>query len=245
MLQFFGIGSAFNTKLGNNNAFMKHGDELFMIDCGSTTFSRMISSGILDDVKKITVLQTHLHADHVGSLGDLVGYAFYCVEPKQTAKVTILTPKDLTEDINEILKKVGITNNQYTSVEIEGEYRPESLMGITSIKPYKVTHVPHLQCYAYLMKINGQVMYYSGDSNEIPADILEKLKNGSIDLFYQDTSKADFEGNVHLSLRKLEELVPVSCRERVYCMHLDEGFSKEEAIGLGFHVVDHIMDKTM
>lgn len=240
MLQFFGCGSAFNTKLGNNNAFIKQGLELFMIDCGSTNFSRMIQHNILNGIKKITILQTHLHADHVGSLGDLVGYAYNVMEPKLKAKVTIVCDKELTNDIHLILKKVGIAADQYTIVEINQEDKFENIFGISLIKSYKVQHVPHLNCFAYLMKINDKVVYYSGDCNQIPNDVLTKMLAGQIDLFYQDTSKADFEGNVHLSLRQLAELIPSELRHKVSCMHLDELFSKDEAKQLGFNVVERI-----
>ncbi|MBD3108587.1 ribonuclease Z [Bacillus sp. AGMB 02131] len=240
MLQFIGIGSAFHTALGNNNAFIKKGENLFLIDCGSTNFSRIIEKGVLNGVKHITILQTHLHADHVGSLGDLVGYAFNVMEPKQSNKVTIITPKALTEDVKVILAKEGVPENQYTSIEIEDSYSPENLLGITYIKPYQVQHVPHLKCFAYLLEIDGRKVYYSGDCNMVPDDILEEMLAGNIDLFYQDTSKADFEGNVHLSLRKLTELIPEQLRNRVYCMHLDQAFSVEEANELGFRVVQSI-----
>lgn len=240
MLNFVGIGSAFNTKLGNNNAFIKKEDELFLIDCGSTNFSRLVQFGLLKDVKKITVLQTHLHADHVGSLGDLVGYAFHVIEPKQEVKVTLLTPTTLTADVKAILEKEGVPESQYVSIEIEDEYTHRDLLGITSIKPIVVQHVPHLKCFAYLMQIDGKTVYYSGDCNMVPEEILVEMLGGKIDVFYQDTSKVDVDGNVHLSLRKLTELIPHELRHKVFCMHLDESFSREEAVDLGFQVVEHV-----
>ena len=238
MLKFIGIGSAFNTELGNNNAYLKQDGELFLIDCGSTNFSRMMEMNLLQGVKKITILQTHLHADHVGSLGDLVGYAFNVMEPKGKVKVTLLTPTALTADVKAILKKVGVPESQFNSVEIEDEYRPDNLMGISYIKPYLVQHVPHLTCFAYMFHINGQKVYYSGDCNMVPDEILTSMLAGEIDYFYQDTSKADFVGNVHLSLRELTELIPEKWRNRVYCMHLDPAFSVAEAEKFGFQVVN-------
>ncbi|WP_019241217.1 MULTISPECIES: MBL fold metallo-hydrolase [Bacillus] len=240
MLKFIGNGSAFNTQLGNNNAFIKRDRHLFLIDCGSTNFSRMIDKKLLEDVDQITVLQTHLHADHIGSLGDLVGYAFHCMEPKLSVKVTILTPLALTADVKAILQKVGVPETQYKSVEIDTEHQPENVVGITSIKPYLVEHVPHLTCFSYLLHIDGKTVYYSGDCNMIPDEILKLMLDDKIDLFYQDTSKADFPGNVHLSLRQLEEAIPAELRPKVYCMHLDPIFSNSEAENLGFHVVNHI-----
>jgi hypothetical protein len=50
-------------------------------------------------------------------------------------------------------------------------------------------------------------IYYSGDSNSIKSSVLERLKNGDIDRLYQDTCKLDYEGNAHLSLRRLTDIV--------------------------------------
>ncbi|MFS0783654.1 MBL fold metallo-hydrolase [Bacillus sp. 1P06AnD] len=240
MFSFIGIGSAFNTALGNNNACMKKEKDLFLIDCGSTNFSRIMERGMLDGVRQITLLQTHLHADHVGSLGDLVGYSFNVMKPQKVKKISILSPKALVKDIQEILRSEGISDDQYDQVAIGDSYAPKDLMGITSIKPYLVEHVPTLTCFAYLMEIDGKNVYYSGDCNMVPDDILSLMLDGKIDQFYQDTSKADPENNVHLSLRKLTELIPAEHRDKVYCMHLDETFSREEAESLGFHVVESV-----
>ena len=236
MLNFIGNGAAFNTALGNNNAYRKEGSHLFLIDCGSTNFSRLIERNLLDGIEEITVLQTHLHSDHVGSLGDLIGYAFYILATKQTPKVTILAPEALKEDLQNILQAEGITDDQYDLTVLDDKYEPADLPGITSIETYEVTHVPHLRCFAYLFVMDGKTVYYSGDCNMIPEAILEKLLSGEIDVFYQDTSKADFEGNVHLSLRKLSELVPPEKRNIIHCMHLDVSFSVEEAKALGYQV---------
>jgi uncharacterized protein (DUF433 family) len=63
------------------------------------------------------------------------------------------------------------------------------------------------------------------------------LNEGQIDVFYQDTCQADYEGNPHLSLNKLDKLVNQNMKERVRCMHLDVNFDVSEAKQLGFNVV--------
>lgn len=228
MLQFIGCGSAFNTALGNNGAFIKKENELFMIDCGSSTFERLQRAQLLDGVDTVHVLMTHTHPDHIGSLGDLIFYGYYVMGEFAKPSIHVYAPDKLK--VREILRLMAVKDEQYGfHVANEGE-----LMGM-KYESFEVNHVPELNAYAYLLEIDDQTIYYSGDCSEIPAAILEKL--GDIDAFYQDTSKLDYPGNVHLSLRKLTELIPEELRGKVHCMHLDNQFDSEEAKGLGFQVV--------
>jgi hypothetical protein len=38
----------------------------------------------------------------------------------------------------------------------------------------------------------------------------------------------DYEGNGHLSLKKLNDKIPVEYRKKVYCMHLDKNITSNE-----------------
>lgn len=243
MLNFIGTGSAFNTKLGNNGAFIKKDDTLFMIDCGSSTFSRIQKANLLENDTHVYVLMTHTHPDHIGSLGDLILYGYYSMGKFAKPSITVLSPHDL--NIKSILEGMGVNENTYGLVEFNEFGELLSLHHDGSfdiqIEAVPVKHVEELNCYGYIINYENKTIYYSGDSNEIPQDILDKLNTGRFDLFYQDTCKADYEGNVHLSLRKLSELVNKDERDKVYCMHLDGGFSKEEAEELGFNVVESII----
>ncbi|MDK2600591.1 MBL fold metallo-hydrolase [Bacillus stercoris] len=106
MLNFIGTGSAFNTKLGNNSAFIKKDNSLFLIDCGSTTFSRLKETGLLEDVEKVFVLLTHTHADHVGSLGDLILYGYYSMGKLGVPNVSVYSPFSL--NIKNLLYMQGV-----------------------------------------------------------------------------------------------------------------------------------------
>jgi hypothetical protein len=79
---------------------------------------------------------------------------------------------------------------------------------------------------------------FSGDSNDISAYVMKGLENGTIDRLYQDTCGADYEGNYHLSLRRLAEMVEPGLRHKVYCMHTDKYFSTKDAAGMGFNIVE-------
>lgn len=238
MLNFIGCGSAFNTELGNNGAFVKSDNVLFLIDCGSSTFSRIQQSELLKDVEEICVLLTHTHADHIGSLGDLILYSYYSMGKLTEPILHVFAPYDL--GIRHLLKMMGVEGNTYnlTQFDISAGFHYGDFH--INFEPIPVNHVKELDCYGYIIHYENKIIYYSGDCYEIPQDIVDSLHDGEFDVFYQDTCKADYEGNVHLSLRKLDEVIHDHARNKVYCMHLDGEFKINEAKELGFNVVNSI-----
>ncbi|UUV46250.1 ribonuclease Z [Bacillus phage vB_BanS-Thrax2] len=241
MLEFIGTGSAFNTKLGNNGAFILRGNKLFMIDCGSATFNRIMEMDLLHGVEEIYVLMTHKHPDHIGSLGDLIFYGYYNMGNVMEKNVTVLAPDDML--ISETLFDMGVKTSTY----FLKEFKTESVNFLEDFSmtfmPIKTEHVEELECFGYVIHIQDTRIYYSGDANIIPEKVLKMFNAGMIDLLYQDTCGADYKGNVHLSLRELDELIveDKALRSRVYCMHLDEKFDEIEAISMGFNVVKGVL----
>lgn len=239
MLNFIGCGSAFNTKLGNNGGFIKKDHVLFLIDCGSSTFARIQQANLLEGVEEICVLLTHTHCDHIGSLGDLILYGYYSIGKLAEPNVSVFAPIDLK--IKTLLKMMGVEANTYKLVEFSEPTGYQYADFQIDFEPIKVTHVKNLNAYGYIIYYENKTGYYSGDCNGIPEEILARQNNGGFDFFYQDTCIAEYEGNVHLSLKKLDELMDLKGREKIYCMHLDEGFKVEDAKKLGFNVVESII----
>ncbi|EAO57190.1 Metal-dependent hydrolase [Bacillus thuringiensis serovar israelensis ATCC 35646] len=190
-------------------------------------------------MKQVTVLLTHLHPDHVGSLGDLIFYGYYSMGKLMEPSITVYAPYDLK--IAEHLKTMGVERNTYELVQFWGSVGCHHDDFILNFKPICVNHVDELPCFGYIIKIcidgRNNTIYYSGDSNDIPMSILHMLEYGELDYFYQDTCIADYEKNVHLSLRKLDESIKQEARHKVFCMHLDEKFDEQKAKDLGFNVV--------
>lgn len=238
MLSFVGCGSAFNTELGNNAAFIKEGNILFLIDCGSSTFSRIQTIGLLKDVEQVVVLVTHTHPDHIGSLGDLIFYCYYAVGRVAEPSVHLFVPDGL--QVRHLLNMMGVKENKYRLIPFTDKASFHHRNVCFQFEAVEVNHVEYLKSYGYIIHYENKTIYYSGDCKEIPEPILDKLHKKEFDQFYQDTCKADYEGNPHLSLKKLEKLIQPHVRNRVFCMHLDQDFSFEEAENLGFNVVHPI-----
>lgn len=231
MLKFIGSGSAFNTKLGNNSAYYKVGHLMLLIDCGSNIFHRIKQNNLLEGIEHIHVLITHTHADHVGSLADFIFYSYYSHGEMAKPNVSIYSAYDVKVEemlaINGIIPEVHCLTKKFQS---DTQYT----LNFCEVLFERTSHVKEIPSYSIELSIDDKLIYYTGDTNNLK----ESLRNPMVfDYVYVDTCKADYEGNVHLSLRKLSELVSSDVRSKFWCMHLDEGFDRLEAETLGFNVV--------
>lgn len=225
-LKFIGRGSAFNVKEGNNSAYIKKDNKFILLDCGEGVFQRIIENKLLDNVDSVEVLITHLNADHVGSLSTLI---FYCYYMKKITPIIYYPNLELEK----LLRLMG-HDKEYILREIEADINFN--INRLKVKFIPVPHMKIMDCYGLNISDEDKRIYYSGDSNNIPKEIIGELDK--IDEIYQDTCIAEYEGNIHLSLRKLSELVPDQYRSKVYCMHIDNNDLIERATKLGFNIAE-------
>lgn len=243
MLKFIGRGSAFNVKEGNNSAFIKNGNHLLLIDCGSDVFSQIQSLELLNGIEEIDVLLTHMHPDHFGSLGDLIYYSYFIIGKGQLPKITI---HHYSERMNETLEAMGVYSFMYHELKFRNPKAKQTVMINENyiVEPILVNHYPSVRestpfnCLGFFIETRQGKLYYSGDSNEIPQKAMDKLVSGELSAFYQDTCALDYDGNVHLYYGKLLEAVSADLRHLVHCMHIDIKFDIERAKNDGFNVVE-------
>ncbi|AQR96537.1 MBL fold metallo-hydrolase [Clostridium saccharoperbutylacetonicum] len=235
MLNFIGSGSAFNTEMGNTSAFVKQNSSLLLIDCGGTVFHRLQELNLLDGVENLYIIITHTHPDHVGSLGEVIFYSYYIL--KQIP--TIFFPNK--ELIESFLTSIGVSSEMYklNGVEIFEIIDVDDMMlGKFSIEFLPVSHVDTIPAYGFIMRLNDKSFYYSGDANNISFSVVNRIMSGEIDRIYQDTCGLDYQGNNHLSLKKLCSIVQPGYRNKIYCMHLDKHITSKEIRDNGFNVVE-------
>lgn len=226
-LKFLGRGSAFNPSMGNTSAYVTIDKRLYLIDCGETVFERLLRTVDLEKYE-IWVLLTHLHADHVGSLGSLISYHF--IVNHQRVRVF-----HVQSNVVDLLALQGIEPHFYEFVCATKLVHEDF-----SVKAIEVSHVPNMMCYGFLINHNGKTIFYSGDANTIPSEILSALHAGEIDRLYQDTSSHRTEHPTHCDMWRLAEMIEKPQRSKVYAMHLDNDYTKELR-ELGFQVVETII----
>lgn len=233
-LTFLGRGSAFNPKEGNNAAYFIDKDELFLIDCGELVFAKLLKTTILNQVKQINIMITHTHADHIGSIGSLVTYAYFNLNKK----VNIILPDNALhkDDIITILRIFGCPSNTYNLInekDFDNKYN-----SFKEIRFIKTKHTNIIPAYSLIFNTNNGIIYYSGDSEEskIITDLINSKRK--IDKLYVDVTNLDLSDNVHLYIGTLKEIIPDYLKDKTYCMHLNSSTLITEAKAIGFNVVE-------
>lgn len=227
-LKFLGRGSGYNTKEGNTAAYLIKNETLLLIDCGESVFKTIVEKNLIEGVKHIHVLITHMHSDHVGSLGSFIGFCYW--------KYKIVTNVYFSEKdkLRSYLELIGLIEGESFIVNDTKGKKIDSLS--LEVFPSQTKHSKTINTYSYTLKFyDGNDIFYSGDTYETNFDVIPFLKLGNI--IYHDTCLNDFRGNVHTSLRALSEIIPEKYRKQVYCIHIDGENFVEKAQKQGFNVV--------
>ena len=187
-LHFFGCGSAFNPAMGNTSAWFEADGCLFLVDCGETVYELLMKRSSLREYRQIYVLLTHLHADHVGSLGSLISYN-YCILGR---KISVIHPR---ATVVELLRLMGIKDEFYNYYK----GLPEEVDCLRA-EPVPVEHADNMDCFGYILETEKMRIYYSGDSARMPERIAGMLKEISeipnSPCIRFDTGKIDFSSRM-------------------------------------------------
>lgn len=205
---FLGYGAGYYPQLGPTAAYFREGTGLYILECGTSVFERLVQAKAFDGVDQVTVFLSHVHADHVGSLGILLDYCYDIlgIQP------LLVHPE---EDVRELLRRMGVSPQAYRQ---EPAVEEPDIHGVRTTF-FEVQHAPDLHCYGYIVRTKDDCFSYSGDANDVPQVVLEGLQNGSIQRHYQDTSAQP--SAYHCGLQRILERIPASLRSQVYCVHLN------------------------
>ena len=210
MLKFLGRGSAFTDE--HNSAYFVSEDELILIDCPMSAFSRLNDKNLaLYD--RIYVLITHTHGDHVGGVGMLIDLLQFSVK----TPITVVAPsREVEADLFYLLTRIEGCNSSWfdltSAEELDKEWFKCSI---------PTTHTEELagKCFGYYLNIKGNKVIYTGDTNTI-LPFEKYLERGA----YLYTEISAYKTSVHLYCSDMVQKIKdyVSSGVKVYLMHMDD-----------------------
>ena len=205
-LTFLGRDSGFG-KL-NTSAYAIINNRLLLVDCGYTVMPKLLEFNILSSVTGIDVIITHLHADHAGSLSQLVLYSYYVFK----------NPVNIISNCKEIDNFLTITGAS-RFLQTPGFPKERYTRNNDFVTFIKTDHVEdEMDSYGFTTRINGIRAIYTGDTNTLEPFI--PYVEPGCQLF----TDASCSGGVHLNLEEnLPLLKDLSSRGvHVFLMHLDD-----------------------
>ena len=234
-LCFLGRGNSSNFKEGNTSAYFIDRQNLFLIDCGETIFSKVLEQHILDNIKEVHVLITHTHADHIGSLASFIMYCYFNIH--KNFHIIISNNCKHKSNIEMILKGMGCSNKMYDFTD--ETYYDNKFNSFQTIRYIETKHVDYLDCYGIIFTTTNGVIYYSGDTRDTTnIDHILVDSRIKIDKIYVDVTDQDYDNNIHLYIGILHKTIPKDLRNRVYCMHFNNDNCIKLAQEFGFQIVD-------
>lgn len=155
-IKFVGTGGAFDSTLVNSSAVVQHGDQRLLLDCGHSVFPALVRNRLPETLDGVII--THMHDDHVGSLGTLV---YYHAIVLQRGRLPIYYPSEVL--LAELRSFLGLT---VRDVDERVEFRPlSSLHGVGSIDTTG-RHMPGMATYGYHFTNGQRSVVYSGDNGD-------------------------------------------------------------------------------
>jgi len=203
-LRFTGVGSAFNPSMGSTSCYFMHEEDLVVIDMGESVYERIIALPLFAKARRVLVILTHCHCDHIGSLGSLCSYMAMIVRKP----LEIFHPD--SQRVRLFLDITGIDHSFYTI----HEHVPASWN--MKIREIPVRHAEYMKCFGYLFPEFG--FYYSGDAYDIPDEIVSLYLKGEIQRIFHDITLKESESHCHIG--RLEARIPEDRRRGVFAMHL-------------------------
>lgn len=163
-IRFLGTGGAFDPEYGSSAAVLDAGnDQYILIDAGCTTYLDLKRSNWLERITHVVI--THLHDDHVGSLGSILNHRKHMSD----RVLTLLMPPGLRDPLVHLLglqKTSGPVESMATLQDLaDGAADASRHIGETWVDFVDTSgrHQENMPSYAYIFRRGDDSIAYSGD----------------------------------------------------------------------------------
>jgi len=232
-LFFVGVGSAFSKKHYQTNLLIIKGQDHIMIDCGSKTPQALYELDLsVTDIKNFLI--THLHADHIGGLEEvmLLGRFVHGEKP------TIVINKKFQQLLWDLSLRGGAAYNEERSEAditfkdmwyvIRPKWLPsmsretqEADVGGINLKIFRTMHTPdnaedwQSSFWSCGIIIDNKVMFTS--DTRFDTDLVENYAaNFDLEIIFHDAQF--FNGGVHAGIDELNTL-PADIKKKLILTH--------------------------
>lgn len=210
--KFLGFGSGRSPIYGSNSAYMMlPGGGMLLMECGETVYQILNENKDFASAKWLTIIMSHTHDDHCGSLGMVVTEAYlrtgmpvniiYCGLPQRRLMCQLLNVFGVPRDYYRLLSARRVNNDRFTQITTFGT----AAMHVSMVR---TQHVPEIPCYSitinyFTRNLDGHpIIYWSGDTHEPmnAALTIAMLKDVQV---YHEVSSA--HGEHHTCIDDLDE----------------------------------------
>lgn len=247
-LFFVGAGSAFSKKYFQTNLIITKGDAHILVDCG-TMCPYVMEAVYKTPVTKIkNLIVTHLHADHMGGIEEMILLGRYVTNRKVNIVITDKFKKQLWNNSlkggNRYSDNGPLTFDDYFTQEKPKlitkkpfeiwEYQIDGL----NIKLFRTLHVTekplkkkHSQ-FSQGLIIDDKVLF-TGDTQFNKPQLDWILQNFNIEAIFHDCDISDRHDGVHATYHQLNTL-DSKTKEKIYLCHYNSKMETVNAEADGF-----------
>lgn len=199
-VRFIGSGDSFGNGGRFQTCILVDADGYrFLIDCGATSLVALKRAAV-DPGSIDAVLLTHFHGDHCGGVPYVILDGQFS---KRERPLVIAGPPGVRERMTAIFEAAlptsSRTEQRFGVSYVELGERPTSI-GPLEVVALAVAHLPETVPHGLRVRVDGQVVAYTGDSDW--CDALPRLADGA-DLFIAEAYSLEKRIPQHLSVATL------------------------------------------